>query len=166
MHAPLELVAVLLPRHMGRLERHFPCIIRARAVRMAGFGVIPGGFAQGAGIARKTGGGGVFEDLCQPADAMPRYRGRAHVQNATTGGQTLCSINQLTTDAKMKKILAMLVASMFAAGATYADEMKKEDKKVEMKKTEMKKEEKKAEMKKDEKKAEMKKEAKKDEMKK
>ena len=28
----------------------------------------------------------------------------------------------------MKKLLAMLVASMFAAGVTYADEMKKADK--------------------------------------
>ena len=56
----------------------------------------------------------------------------------------------------MKKLLAMLVASMFAAGVTYADEMKKDDKKVEAKK-----EEKKAEAKK-----EMKKEEKKDEMKK
>ncbi len=45
----------------------------------------------------------------------------------------------------MKKLLALLVASMFAAGVTYADEMKKEEKK-----TEMKKDEKKAEMKKDE----------------
>jgi len=63
----------------------------------------------------------------------------------------------------MKKLLAMLVASMFAAGVTYADEMKKDDKKVEAKKEEkkeMKKEEKK-EMKKEEKK-----EMKKDDMKK
>jgi pentapeptide MXKDX repeat protein len=67
---------------------------------------------------------------------------------------------------KMKKLLAMLVASMFAAGVTYADEMKKEDKKVEAKK-EMKKEEKKPEAKKEMKKTEMKKdEMKKDEMKK
>ena len=47
----------------------------------------------------------------------------------------------------MKKLLAMLIASMFAAGAVYADEMKKDEKK-----TEMKKEEKKADAKKDEKK--------------
>jgi len=63
----------------------------------------------------------------------------------------------------MKKLLALLVASMFAAGVTYADEMKKDDKKVEAKKEEkkeMKKEEKK-EMKKEEKK-----EMKKDDMKK
>ncbi len=64
----------------------------------------------------------------------------------------------------MKKLLAMLVASIFAAGAVYADEMKKDDgKKVEAKKEE-KKADKKAE-KKEEKKAD-KKDAKKDEMKK
>jgi hypothetical protein len=65
----------------------------------------------------------------------------------------------------MKKLLAMLVASMFAAGVTYADEMKKEDKKVEAKK-EMKKEDKKADAKKEMKKDDKKADAKKDEMKK
>ena len=48
----------------------------------------------------------------------------------------------------MKKLLAILVASMFAAGAAYADEMKKDD----TKKTEAKKDEKKAPAKTDEKK--------------
>ncbi len=65
----------------------------------------------------------------------------------------------------MKKLLAMLVASMFAAGVTYADEMKKDDKKVEAKK-EMKKEEKKPEAKKEMKKEDKKTEMKKDDMKK
>jgi hypothetical protein len=78
--------------------------------------------------------------------------------------------NQLSTESKMKKLLAMLVASMFAAGVVYADEMKKEDKKVEAKKDEKKadakKDEKKADAKKDEKKSEMKKDEKKSEMKK
>ena len=54
----------------------------------------------------------------------------------------------------MKKLLAILVASMFAAGAVYADEMKKEEKKTEVKKEEKKGEKKaeKKEEKKDEKK--------------
>jgi hypothetical protein len=51
----------------------------------------------------------------------------------------------------MKKLLAMLVASMFAAGAAYADDMKKTetkaDTKVAAKKTEAKAEPKKAETK-------------------
>ena len=68
---------------------------------------------------------------------------------------------QLFLGIYMKKLLAMLVASMFAAGAVYADEMKKDEKK-----TEMKKEEKKGGEKKGEKKAETKKEEKKDETKK
>ena len=57
----------------------------------------------------------------------------------------------------MKKLLALLVASMFAAGAAYADEMKKDD----TKKTEAKKDEKKAPAKTDEKKGEAKKDEKK-----
>jgi hypothetical protein len=61
----------------------------------------------------------------------------------------------------MKKLLALLVASMFAAGVTYADEMKKDDKKVEAKK-----EDKKADAKKEMKKEDKKADAKKDEMKK
>jgi hypothetical protein len=69
----------------------------------------------------------------------------------------------------MKKLLAMLVASMFAAGAAYADDMKKDEKKPEAK-TEMKKDEKKPaakpEAKKDEKKPAASTEMKKDDMKK
>jgi len=104
-------------------------------------------------------GGGFFEDLCQRVPTMPRYRCGAQCRTNVNGGHTLCNFsNQLFTESKMKKLLAMLVASIFAAGVAYADEMKKDEKKVEAKKEEKK------EMKKDEKKEE-KKEMKKEEKK-
>jgi len=68
-------------------------------------------------------------------------------------------------DVKMKKLLAILVASMFAAGAAYANDVKKTETKTETKKTETKKTEakgeKKAESKAESKKTETKTEAKK-----
>ena len=97
--------------------------------------------------------GGFFEDPCQRVQAIPRYRCGAQVPNVPKPAAKRSAIsNQLLTESKMKKLLAMLVASIFAAGVAYADEMKKDEKKVEAKK-----EEKKSEMKKEEKKDEMKK---------
>jgi Ni/Co efflux regulator RcnB len=57
----------------------------------------------------------------------------------------------------MKKLLAMLVASTFVAGAAYANDMKKADTKKTEAKSEMKKADTKSEMKKADTKSEMKK---------
>jgi hypothetical protein len=86
-----------------------------------------------------------------------------------------CStLSQLTfIGMHMKKLLAVMFVSLFAAGGVYADEMKKEDKKADAKPAaEMKKEDKKADAKpaadakKDDKKGDAKKEEKKEDAKK
>jgi hypothetical protein len=68
-----------------------------------------------------------YKGLRQRRQAMPRYLDASGPNVKTRRPDALQFLLNFNTESKMKKLLAMLVASMFAAGAAYADDVKKTD---------------------------------------